>query len=550
MTLSFNLIDEKWIPALAEGQEPTEVSLRYALTHAREITEILGESPPITVAIHRMLLAILHRALDAPKDREDWQKIWKAGTFDEHKIIVYLEKHRSAFDLFDAQKPFFQNATIQSKNPKSVENLFFQNNPTARHFGQHSGKVLLSHGAAAIGIIAMQTFDVCGYVAAENKEGKESANETHLMQTAIALMRGDNLFETLMLNFIRYDGENGEPFSFESQKDLPAWEREGPTRSEERLMRGYADWLTWQGRRLRLRANGNAEKMEVKIFDQMRGNWFPKSLEPKHYETMVAFRKNPRSTEASKPWLEVCFREDRALWRDSLTLFENVKPLEDGSRAESFRPKTVTWLSELTAAKVLSRDKALHVDFLGVTAVNKDCKFWRHERFVLPLLYLADTNASRNLFSELGRALRLAEDVEFILKQCSQKLATLLLSEHADLKNGRSPDKKKDVNPLAASFGIEAFYWSRLETPFKALMLGLPDDVREVMDGEDLISVFGEIEMRKWAATLRRCAEDALLNATRSLGMSARNLKAVTAAERLLQSLLGRKIDNEIKEKV
>ncbi len=551
MKLSYNLIDEKWIPCLNPNAETELLGLRDALTNVAHISEILGESPPVTIALHRLLLAILHRALDAPKDYADWKRIWDARDFEADKIVAYLEKHRSAFDLFDNEKPFFQTANINPKNWQKVEKMFFQNAPTARHFGDKGGdEISLSLSEATRSLISMQSFDVCGIVSAENKDNRESANETPLLQTAIALVRGDNLFETLMLNLHRYDGENGEPFDFNNAEDLPAWEQTEQTQSKERSHKGYADLLTWQSRRLKLQPeileNGS---VVVRRFAQMRGYYSSKDLEPINYETMVAFRNNPNAKSGERAWFEICFDENKALWRDSLTLFQNVKPSETKGKskkvpAETRRAKTLNWLKQLVEAVSLENRKKLAVDFLGITAVNADCKIWRHERFVLPLAYLGDDKISQRLFIELGKALSLAEEVAFVLKRCSQELATLLLAEHADHKAGRQPDKKKDVNPLAASFGIEAFYWSRLETPFKALMLALPDDMREEIDEDgDKEILYDEKELPKWRKFLHDMAEAALLNTTRSLDASARNLKAAARAERLLNILLRATLD-------
>ena len=543
MKLSYNLIDEKWIPCLKPNAEPELLGLRDALTNATQISEILGESPPVTIALHRLLLAILHRALDAPKDYADWKRIWDAGNFETDKIFAYLEKYRSAFDLFDDEKPFFQTAAVGFERVKSVEKLFFQNTDTSWHFGDKRGAevISLSPPEAARCLTAMQACDVGGLISAE--DGKESANSALLLQTAVALMRGENLFETLMLNFHRYEGEYDAPFTFKNETDFPAWERTDLTQPAERLPVGYADLLTWQSRRLRLQPEISADGSAiVRNFVQMKGFQLFKNTEPKDYETMVAFRNKPDAKANERAWFAVRFNVDKALWRDSLALFQKVKPddsnKQKGKVRQTVRPKIFDWLGDLAAEGFLKKTTTLQVDFLGVTADQANYKIWRHERLLLPLAYLGDDKISQRLFIELGKALSLAEDVAFILKRGSQELATLLLAEHADHKAGRQPDKKNDVNPLAASFGIEDFYWSRLETPFKTLMLALPNDVREEIDEGETQTFYGEKELPHWRKTLREMAEAALLNTTRSLDASARNLKAAARAERLLYALL------------
>ena len=63
---SFNLIEEKWLPCVMLDNSLKDLSLRDVLTDATKIRELVGDSPPITIALHRLFLAILHRALNAP----------------------------------------------------------------------------------------------------------------------------------------------------------------------------------------------------------------------------------------------------------------------------------------------------------------------------------------------------------------------------------------------------------------------------------------------------------------------------------------------------
>ena len=49
------------------------------------------------------------------------------------------------------------------------------------------------------------------------------------MKSAVVLAKGDNLFQTLVLNLVHYSAEDGEPFRFKASADQPAWERDTPT---------------------------------------------------------------------------------------------------------------------------------------------------------------------------------------------------------------------------------------------------------------------------------------------------------------------------------
>lgn len=61
MTISFNLIDEPWIPCIRLDGKPDELSLRAVFAQAHQLREIRGDSPLETASLHRLLLAVLHR---------------------------------------------------------------------------------------------------------------------------------------------------------------------------------------------------------------------------------------------------------------------------------------------------------------------------------------------------------------------------------------------------------------------------------------------------------------------------------------------------------
>ena len=61
MKYSFNLIDQPWIPCVLPHGRMEDLSLRDTLLNAHKITAIFDQSPLVTAALHRLLLAILHR---------------------------------------------------------------------------------------------------------------------------------------------------------------------------------------------------------------------------------------------------------------------------------------------------------------------------------------------------------------------------------------------------------------------------------------------------------------------------------------------------------
>ncbi|MBU0608857.1 MAG: type I-E CRISPR-associated protein Cse1/CasA, partial [Armatimonadetes bacterium] len=88
MAWSFNLLHEPWIPVLLSAADSAgpggqrQMGLAEVLIRAHEIREIADPSPLVTVALHRLLLAVLHRVF-APTDERAWEQLWRAGRLPE-----------------------------------------------------------------------------------------------------------------------------------------------------------------------------------------------------------------------------------------------------------------------------------------------------------------------------------------------------------------------------------------------------------------------------------------------------------------------------------
>ena len=232
---SFNLVDEPWIPCLDEAGTPVELNLRDVLTRAHQLRAIAGDSPPVTVALHRLLLAILHRVF-GPKDEEAWVALWQANQWDAQAISGYLAGWRHRFDLFDVTRPFYQAADSRVK-PKSVINLSHDrasgNNPTLfDHHTEATGESLYP-GQAARWLITGQTYGLAGLSGISQKftDGTCAGGIIHLMQ-------GDTLKQTLLLNATLYPPRSDQFLHTES--DTPAWEMDDPFAPERDIPLGVS----------------------------------------------------------------------------------------------------------------------------------------------------------------------------------------------------------------------------------------------------------------------------------------------------------------------
>lgn len=486
---TFNLLQEEWLPCVMTGGALRDLSLREVLLEAQDIREFVGDSPPVTIALHRLLLAILHRALNAPQSADEWKAMREAKGFDRAKVEAYFETWKTRFDVFSREHPFYQSpSAAEDIQSGAIIQLYFQgkNNATLFDHSSINEPKAVSASEAARFLVAFQGFDFGGLKA----DG--SAQTAPLLQSAIALIKGENLFETLLFNLHWYNEQDEEPFPFNYLKDLPAWERDAETQAIERLPDGYVDLLTWQARRILLQPeqNENGETV-VKNTVIMRGYSFPKNTNRHAKETMVAFRAS--KTEGFFP---VGFNETKALWRNSLSILQTV----EGKKS---RPKMLDWLNDLVYEGCLSRSDILPIEFYGLAADKGKLLFWQKESFYLPLAYLNDND----LLNNLKTAIEFAEEISGNLRSALKKLAKFL----------------SDDETMAANFPGMPFYWSNLETRFQNLLSGLPND--------------NDSPMSDWFGDVLLTANEAFDKTGNSFSGTAKELKAIVEAQGFYRAL-------------
>ena len=247
----FNLIDEPWIPCTMGDGGREMLGIREVLARAPDVAEVRGDSPLVIAALHRLLLAILYRNFPV-EGSGHWATLWSRKGWDNAVLDGYLDRWRHRFELFDSERPFYQVSGLDLSRGGASARLLFHadNNPTLFSHLSTSAPPELTPAEAARLMVGFMAFDVGGTKTSE--QGQESAKAAPLNKGAVILPRGRSVFETLMLSMCRYVPEEGDPWSFDRDRDLPAWEREGETRPEDRVPDGYIDLLTWQSRRIRL----------------------------------------------------------------------------------------------------------------------------------------------------------------------------------------------------------------------------------------------------------------------------------------------------------
>lgn len=117
---TFNLIDEPWIGAVNHEGTLQEYSLSELLIRAHELSGLYDNSPLVVATLLRIILALLHRVHDGPRNRSEWQALWQARQFDASQLDAYFDKWRDRFDLFDREHPFYQTIDAGSDGQEKL----------------------------------------------------------------------------------------------------------------------------------------------------------------------------------------------------------------------------------------------------------------------------------------------------------------------------------------------------------------------------------------------------------------------------------------------
>ncbi|ETO96090.1 CRISPR-associated protein Cse1 [Lachnoanaerobaculum sp. MSX33] len=258
----YNLLDEKWIQ-VASKDTVEKVSIKELFADAAKYKELAGDMKTQDFAVMRVMLAILHTVFSRfdsngdpyeffevdeksflqtgeleENDLEDyedalyqtWIDIWNAKEFPK-VVYEYLEKWRERFFLYDDKYPFFQvTKEVIEKDAagggefygKNINRLVSESNNKQAYFSpkDESYKEYIADDELARWLITLQ-----GYIGTSDKKKvgfAKTYSKGWLYDLGGVYLQGNNVFETLMLNFVIGHNENNN--LLKSQK--PCWEAE------------------------------------------------------------------------------------------------------------------------------------------------------------------------------------------------------------------------------------------------------------------------------------------------------------------------------------
>lgn len=492
---SFNLLTDAFIPCLRTDGTRQLLGVRAVLQQAGNIAEIRHSSPLVTVAIHRLLLAILHRNF-GPADYTAWQNLWEARNFPREQLESYFSQWGDRFDLFHPVHPFFQDISLTDGKREVASRLIKELSMTftdtlANHQvpSRFSG---MTFPEAACHLIAEQSFSMSagrGYVSA------------HHAYAAVFLVVGTSLFETLMLNLTIYNAERPIP----SAGDRPSWESER-FEAVARPPLGFVESLTWQARRILLTADGDRVR-EIVYTQGPRCEHTRGVVDP-----MLAYKV--LSDSGVVPY---SFDEEKGLWRDIPVLLSATGVSTPG-RVQ--RPMILTDLAAIVTRGIpeLAETRQLSLRAYGLLGDQATIRYWREISLPLPLAFLGNDELVANL--QLG--LDAAEKGAKVLYRAAARLASDVLAP------GEGKPDPTRLSVMIENLGMARQYWGRLERPFRRLV-------------HDLSTVGVEAEgiLARWVqASVRSEVVRAFDNAVASLDGRARTLRAVARSSQILRRTL------------
>lgn len=492
----FDLRTQPWLPMITLDGRTERVGLDAALRHAHRFHRLVGETPTMTAALYRLLLALLHR-IYGPATETSWAQLWSSPTLPPDPLTNYLtEKFPSRFDLLDPVRPFLQCralATVPMSTPaKLVPYLSVGNNVTLFDHTTAADETSLDADAAARWLVTLQAFDPGGMKTPYVRE--KSSKQAPCSVFGVVLVEGSTLKETLLLNALPYDPQWELPDATTRPDDRPAWESPEDPDPHPRpaVPSGWTDLLTWPSRRVLL--SGTADGIVGVVITP--GTRLDSEL--CNVEMMAAFRKptGPRGMPKSDaPLVPVRLHPLRGVWRHSTELLITDLRAEGRTRQ---RPRTLARLAERSLAGHIPADAVYTLRVFGQQLDSKGSvvEAWLEESVAAPVALLRSQDDTTGAL--IGWAVTLADQAGSALRR---------------LENQYRAEMRADPGA-----GMDLAYWPRLTIPFNKFLRGLGDALTDNTSQTPVIE--------EWIRQVRRHAQQAARRWIRDTGPDTRLLFA------------------------
>lgn len=508
--MEYNVLNESWIPVRwRNGDQPSSVGLREAIVRAHEINELATDNPLETIALNRLLLALMasiHRDLREP---ENWLAVWDEGQFDPKRVDAYLNTYYDRFDLLSKTRPFYGHPDPGVEKVSSVTRLKHAatsgNNPMLFSHNWDAVAETMTLPEAARAVVCTQSIAVGG-----GKAEPFYLSDATLVGGAYFWLRGKvgdsvSLFNAIMLN-LPPDSDN---IWILSDEDCPDWEHAKPPEPLKRAPKGILDLLTLQSRRLKLIVN--EDKKLTGVYYNQGSKVEGLSFDDPH----LAYRIGKRGPYSLR------FSVGKALWRDS-TVFMATRDTSNKEGAHA--PRTFEWLSnEGEDTLGASPQDPFFADVFGIINDQAKIENWRKERITLFPSIIEDADLFQTLEEVLSEANKENKRLQDAAKAFAKRVRL-----NKGIGDRISKEASGEVTNLVIMLGIENRYWPALNTPFEKLLAR----IAQAEDEENR-----ERLTQYWRKHLRKVSTRILEEAIKSFAQDARSHQALAEAQIVLRGL-------------
>jgi len=190
--VSFNLIDEKWIPVLYSNGAAKRVGILQAFKDAHLIRQIAASNPMDRVALLRFLSAVLMWCRENVKS--DLTELNQKSTGVPEDWLTKLNNYRTAFKLLGDGNRFYQDESVKNNESRPIADLLveFPGADSVNHMRHvFHGFYGFCPACCALGILRLSSW------APANRFYPASVNPG---SAAYSIVAGKNLLQTFQAN--------------------------------------------------------------------------------------------------------------------------------------------------------------------------------------------------------------------------------------------------------------------------------------------------------------------------------------------------------------
>lgn len=498
---AFSLLDEGWIAVQCQDGTQGRVGLTRFFEQADRIVGIAETAPASLIALHRIALAILHRALVA--SRGQWTDTdrarWYRDGLPVNEVLAYLEHWRERFWLFHPAQPFMQVPALAVADEtrdrvKPWTQIALErasgNTPLVFDHSLDDDPRPVAAAAALCDLLGFLQFTPGGLV----KVFRGSDKAGPLVNTAAVVPIAQTVARSLLLGL--------HPSDRRSAVDLPAWEAPvvgiAGLQGEPEPATGPCDRYTRLSRAVLLLPEDEAGRSVRWI---RFGAGRPLLEDEAAPDPMSSFRPGAAG------WVRVGFVEGRAAWRDLGSL------LPDAAGRDAQPAAVLSWAASLYDE--LDADDDVQVMIAGLSSDKAKLLRWRCERFVLPGSVLRRAEMASLVRSALAKS----EDTYRRLRDVIVRMHALTLPDSGSKDARERARQQVGAGTLAnVYFGVAAAGFAHWLT----------------LAGQ------GELDAAdsRWDATLLEACRQGWQVALTSIGQSPSALRAQARCHGAMQALL------------